>query len=161
MQIWEFHKKRERVFFFAVRKDINVLTGDIFGCEPCLNLDIKEKHITIGEIESDYKGKEPTEFVKKQMNSYIVGDSSLGDIRQRLENKPTSFQTYIIRDDDVCNTLRAGRNDFIRPEHNNINLSDYELKQIGSWSLDYDFKKQKVIYVLGMSVPPLAMYRIS
>ena len=24
-----------------------------------------------------------------------------------------------------------------------------------------DFKKQKVIYVLGMSVPPLAMYRIS
>ena len=154
-------QKRERVFFFAVRKDINVPTGDIFGCEPYLNLDIKEKHITIGEIESDYEGKEPTEFVKKQMNSYIIGDSSLGDIRQRLENKPTGFQTYIIRDDDVCNTLRAGSNDFIRPEHNNINLSDYELLQIGSWSQDYDFKKQKVIYVLGMSVPPLAMYRIS
>jgi DNA (cytosine-5)-methyltransferase 1 len=95
------------------------------------------------------------------MNSYIVGDSSLGDIRQRLEGKSTGFQTYIIKDRDVCNTLIAGSNDFIRPEHNNINLSDYELKQIGSWSLDYDFKNQKVIYVLGMSVPPLAMYRIS
>ena len=95
------------------------------------------------------------------MNSYIIGDSSLGDIRQRLENKSTGFQTYIIRDSDVCNTLRAGSNDFIRPEYNNINLSDYELLQIGSWSQDYDFKNQKVIYVLGMSVPPLAMYRIS
>ena len=154
-------QKRERVFFFAVRKDINVPTNDIFGCEPFLNLDIKEKHITIGEIESDYKGKEPTEFVKKQMKHYKTGDSSLGDIRQRLENKPTGFQTHIIRDGDVCNTLRASINDFIRPEHNNINLSDYELLQIGSWSQDYDFKKQKVIYVLGMSVPPLAMYRIS
>ena len=41
------------------------------------------------------------------------------------------------------------------------NLSDYELLQIGSWSQDYEFKTQKVIYVLGMSVPPLAMYRIS
>ena len=154
-------QKRERVFFFAVRKDINVPTNDIFGCEPYLNLDIKEKNITIGEIESDYKGKKPTDFVKKQMSHYIIGDSSLGDIRQRLEGKSTGFQTYIIRDSDVCNTLRAGSNDFIRPEYDNINLSDYELLQIGSWSQDYNFKKQKVIYVLGMSVPPLAMYKIS
>ena len=154
-------QKRERVFFFAVRNDLKVPTSDIFGCEPFLDLNIKEQHITIGEIESDYLGKEPTEFIKKQMNSYIIGDSSLGDIRQRLEGKSTGFQTYIIKDRDVCNTLRAGSNDFIRPEHNNINLSDYELLQIGSWSQDYDFKSQKVGYVLGMSVPPLAMYRIS
>ncbi len=154
-------QKRERVFFFAVRNDLRVPTSDIFGCEPFLDLNIKEQHIKIGEIESDYLGKEPTEFIKKQMNSYIIGDSSLGDIRQRLEGKSTGFQTYIIKDSDVCSTLRAGSNDFIRPEHNNINLSDYELKQIGSWSLDYYFKNQKVIYVLGMSVPPLAMYRIS
>ena len=40
-------------------------------------------------------------------------------------------------------------------------FSDKELRQIGSWSLDYDFLKQKTHYVLGMSVPPLAMYRIS
>lgn len=154
-------QKRQRVFFFAVRNDINVPAADIFGCEPLLNLDIKEKHITLGEIESDYKGKKPTEFITNQMKHYKIGDSSLGDIRQRLENKSTGFQTYIVSDNDVCNTLRAGSNDFIRPNHNNINLSDYELLQIGSWSQDYDFKSQKVIYVLGMSVPPLAMYRIS
>lgn len=154
-------QKRERVFFFAVREDINIPTSDLFGTEPDLDLNIKEKHITINDIDSDYKGKKPTEFILNQMKHYINGDTSLGDIRQRLENKSTGFQTYIIKDSDVCNTLRAGSNDFIRPEHNNINLSDYELLQIGSWSQDYDFKKQKVIYVLGMSVPPLAMYRIS
>lgn len=154
-------QKRQRVFFFAVRNDINVPTVDIFGCEPLLDLDIRERHITLGEIESDYKGKKPTEFIVNQMKHYKKGDSSLGDIRQRLENKSTGFQTYIVRDDDVCNTLRAGSSDFIRPEYENINLSDYELLQIGSWSQDYDFKNQKVIYVLGMSVPPLAMYRIS
>lgn len=154
-------QKRQRVFFFAVRNDINVPTADIFGCEPLLNLDIKEKHITLGEIDQDNKGKLPTNHVLKMMESYQDGDCSLGDIRQRIEGKSTGFQTYTITDEMVCNTLRAGSNDFIKVNHNYINLSDYELLQIGSWSQDYDFKKQKVIYVLGMSVPPLAMYRIA
>lgn len=154
-------QKRERVFFFAIRDDVNVETIDLFGTTPKLNLKIKETHVKIGDIESDYLGKKPTEHIKNMMNRYLKCDTSLGDIRQRLEGKSTGFQTYIIRDSFVCNTLRAGTNNFIRPEHNNINLSDYELLQIGSWSQDYDFKKQRVIYVLGMSVPPLAMYKIS
>jgi len=154
-------QKRERVFFFAVREDINVPTGDIFGCEPYLNLDIKEKHITIGEIDQDHKGKTQTDYVNNLMNNYIDGDTSLGDINSRLHNKVNGFSFFILKDNSVVNTLRAGSCDYIKVEHNNINLSDYELLQIGSWSQDYDFKKQKVIYVLGMSVPPLAMYRIS
>ena len=154
-------QKRERVFFFAVRKDINVPTNDIFGCEPYLNLDIKEKHITIGEIESDYLGKKANDRVNNIMNHYLPGDKDLGDIYIRLENVCKNFSHKILTDKSVCNTLTAGRDDFIKVDYNNINLSDYELLQIGSWSQDYDFKKQKVIYVLGMSVPPLAMYRIS
>lgn len=154
-------QKRQRVFFFAVRNDINVPTADIFGTEPLLDLNIKEKHITLGEIDKDNKGKVPTEFTLNMLKHYKKGDSSLRDIRQRLEGKSTGFQTYTITNKDVCNTLRAGSNDFIQIDGNNKNLSDYELLQIGSWSQDYDFKNQKVTYVLGMSVPPLAMYRIS
>jgi DNA (cytosine-5)-methyltransferase 1 len=154
-------QKRQRVFFFAVRDDIDVPTSDLFGTEPMLDLDIREKHVPIGEIDQDHNGKKPTEHVLKMMESYQAGDSSLGDIRQRIDGKSTGFQTYTITDKTICNTLRAGSNDFIKVDHNNINLSDYELLQIGSWSQDYDFKKQKVIYVLGMSVPPLAMYRIA
>ncbi len=154
-------QKRQRVFFFAVRNDIDVPTADIFGTEPMLDLNIKEKHLTLGDIDSDYKGKKPTEHISKLMENYKIGDTDLGCIRQRVDGKSTGFQTFITPDKVVANTLRAGSCDFIRPEHGNINLSDYELLQIGSWSQDYDFKKQKVIYVLGMSVPPLAMYRIA
>jgi len=152
-------QKRQRVFFFATR--LNVKTTDLFAKEPLLKLDFKEKHITLGEIEQDHKGKPSTENTKKLMKHYKNGDTDLGCIRQRLDGKTTGFNTYIVKDSDVCNTLRAGSSDFIKVEHGNINLSDYELKQIGSWALDYDFKNQKVIYVLGMSVPPLAMYKIS
>ena len=154
-------QKRERVFFFAVRKDISVPTSDIFGCEPYLNLDIKEKHITIGEIESDYNGIKPNNTILNTMNSYIYGDKDLGVIHERIEGVRKKFSVKIVTDDCVCGTLRASANDTIRADHNNINFSELELIQIGSWSQDYDFKKQKVIYVLGISVPPLVMYRIS
>ena len=154
-------QKRQRIFFFATRREIHIPTADIFGEEPKIDLNIKKKHITLGDIDKDNKGKEPTAFVLKLLRHYQDGDTSLGDIRQRLEGKSTGFQTYIVKDNNVCNTLRAGSNDFIQIEHNNKNLSDYELLQIGSWAKDYNFLNQNVSYVLGMSVPPLAMYRIS
>lgn len=153
-------QKRQRVFFFAVRNDINVPTCDIFGCEPLLNLDIKEKHITLGDIDRDYKGKELSEWENNLISDYKIGDSSFADINIRRNGKNTGFNNVITTLDKVCNTLRGVANDLVlMPEKKH--LSDYELTQIGSWSLDYDFKNQKVIYVLGMSVPPLAMHRIS
>lgn len=154
-------QKRERVFFFAVRNDLKVSTSDIFGCEPFLDLNIKEKHITIGEIESDYLGIKPNNAINETMRYYKKGDKDLGDIHLRIDGVSKNFSVKIIEDDMVCNTLRASANDCIRPKYGNINFSDKELRQIGSWSLDYDFLQQKVYYVLGMSVPPLAMYRIS
>ena len=154
-------QKRERVFFFAVRKDINVPTSDIFGCEPYLNLDIREKHITLGEIDQDNKGKKANDRVNNMMNNYLPGDKDLGMIYERVEGICKNFSSKILTNNSVCNTLTASNGDFIKVEYNNINLSDFELLQIGSWSQDYNFLSQKVIYVLGMSVPPLAMYRIS
>ncbi len=154
-------QKRQRVFFFAIRNDIEVKTSDLFGCEPKLDLNFNEKHITIGEIESDYLGVPARETIQNTMKYYIKGDTDLGVIHERVDNQRKNFSVKIYTDDDVCGTLRASHNDSIRPQYENINFSDYELLQIGSWSQDYDFKSQKIHYVLGMSVPPLAMYRIS
>ena len=127
-------QKRERVFFFAVRKDIDVPTVDIFGCEPYLNLDIREKHITIKHF---YNTKQKTD---KQNYS----DIRFGDIMCNI-NKPlqtiTGLSRFWISVDEL--------------------LDKNSLLQCGSWSLDYDFLNQDYQYVLGMSVPPLAMYRIS
>ena len=94
-------------------------TSDIFGAEPSLDLNIKEQHITLGDINKDNKGKEPTDFTLDMLRHYKKGDTNLGDIRQRLENKSTGFQTYIVTNKDVCNTLRAGSNDFIQIDENN------------------------------------------
>lgn len=154
-------QKRQRVFFFAARNDLNVKTSDMFGEFPYIDVDYKQKHITMGEINQDHKGKKPTEHVSNIMKHYIPGDKALGDIRMRIDGKNTGFQSVILKNSSVCNTIRAGSNDFIKLDHGNILISDYELLQIGSWPQDYDFITQKVVYVLGMSVPPLAMYRIS
>ena len=154
-------QKRQRVFFFATRNDLNIDTCDLFGCEPKLNLNIKEKHISIGELDLDKTGKLPTPHIASLLEDYRDGDDALGDIRFRRDGKTTGFQCVFLKRDTICNTLRAGANDFMKVEDDFRNLSDHELLQVGAWSQDYDFKKQRVIYVLGMSVPPLAMYRIS
>lgn len=153
-------QKRERVFFFAVRNDIKVPTSDIFGCEPYLNLDIREKHILLGNIEHDNKGNMPTDFQKNVIKDFKDGDKTIGQIQLRTIGKESSFGTKLVYDNYLCNTLET-KSYFLKVNHNFRRLSNYELLQIGSWSQDYDFKKQKVSYVVGMSVPPLAMYRIS
>lgn len=152
-------QKRQRVFFFAVRNDIDIPTADIFGCEPLLNLDIKEKHIKYQDLQLNKKGKVLSEWEDNLIKHYKLGDKKMSDINNRINNKNIGFNNIIQTLKDVPTTLRT-RNDIVLMPFK-IHLSDYELLQIGSWSQDYDFKNQKVIYVLGMSVPPLAMYRIS
>lgn len=153
-------QKRQRVFFFAARDDIEIPTSDLFGAELDINLQIKEKHIPIRQLEYDGKSADLNKWEKSLIDYYIKTDRSFADINLRVNNKNVGFNNVITTKDNVCNTLRAASNDLvIMPDKRH--LSDYELLQIGSWSQDYDFKKQKVIYVLGMSVPPLAMYRIS
>jgi DNA (cytosine-5)-methyltransferase 1 len=154
-------QKRQRVFFIAIRNDIEIETADLYGEEPKINLDFNEKHITIGDIDHDDKGKKPTEHILKLMKHYKKGDTSLRDIRKRIDGKTTGFQTYIVKDSDICNTLRAISNDFIQVDRGFINFSDYELIQLGSFPLDYDFVGAGYSYIIGMSVPPLMMCRVS
>lgn len=127
-------QKRERVFFFAIRNDIDVPTADIFGCEPILNLNIKHRHIKLKEFIST--------MPKTDKQTY--SEVRFGDIMCD-ENK-------------CCNTLTPAVR-FWTDENNLLDKSS--IIKIGSWSDDYEFLNQDVKYVLGMSVPPLAMYRIS
>lgn len=153
-------QKRERVFFFAVRKDINVPTNDIFGCEPYLNLDIKEKHILFREIyeKGSMENLLPKEM-KKVWDLRIKEDCDMGKTNERTLNKISGFNFKYTFLDKVCTTLTP-RNSNVLFDEPRVQ-SNLELLKCGSWSQDYDFKSQKVSYVLGMSVPPLAMYRIS
>lgn len=154
-------QKRERVFFIAVRKDLNFETIDLFGCEPKINLEFNERHITFGEIEKDNKGRRLTDHELNLINEFKDGDLSLGDIRIRVDNKSTGFGTQLVCQNITPQTIVSSCVSAIIDPIRKVHISDFELLQIGSWSQDYEFKTQKVKYVLGMSVPPLAMYKIS
>ena len=118
-------QKRKRVFFFGVRNDIDVKL--IFGTEPSINLDIKENHITMGEIAIVTQEKLLQNTYFDILDDLQPGDTNLGDIRLRRDNKNTGFQTVFLKSTEVVNTLRAGANDFIKIEREFRQLSDYEL----------------------------------
>ena len=151
-------QKRERVFFFAVRKDINVPTSDIFGCEPYLDLDIREKHILFKEVK-DGLGKKLTAKSLLLWENRQEGDVDLSFSNMRLFGKESHFNSKFLYDDKVSNTITGS--DCCVLFNEGAYRSKDELLSCGSWSRDYNFLGQKVDYVLGMSVPPLAMYRIS
>lgn len=155
-------QKRERVFFFAVRKDINVPTNDIFGCEPYLNLDIKEEHIKFKDIFTPGLNDNPLPdgFIKLWN---IKNDSDVDLVNaNKIKNgndKRSGFNMVYCFDNKICQTLTPRDNIILHSEPRFLN--SIEQLKCNSWSLDYDFLGQKQVYVLGMSVPPLAMYRIS
>ena len=146
-------QKRQRVFFIASKQSLDTLK-----IKPLLSA---KEHYRIKDIDSDYKGQPATAFVNNLIKHYKKGDKSLGDIRKRIEGKRTGFSFYLVTDNDVCNTLRAGSNDFARIDHNNIKFSKKELIQIQTFPIDYDFSDISYIYALGMSVPPFLTKEIA
>ena len=155
-------QKRQRVFFFAVRNDIDVPTCDLFGTEPDLDLNIKETHVKFKDIyEKGIQQYPVSDFFKEIWGHRKQGDADFSCTNGRFRNKPnTGFGQNYVYQNGVCNTLTA-KTDVIVLFDEPRYLNDSERIKIQSWSMDYDFLKQRSAYVLGMSVPPLAMYRIS
>jgi DNA (cytosine-5)-methyltransferase 1 len=144
-------QRRERVFFVGLREDIK---------KPVLKLSFNEKPITYGEIDH-YKGRsigEDTLF-KKRWDLRIKSDKRISDICKRTENKDTSFNTYLAHKDNVFSTVTSG-GDFIK-HHIFEGVSNKEFMQIGSFPMDYDFKKLDPKYLIGMSVPPVMIAQIA
>ena len=151
-------QKRERVFFIAIRNDLNFDTIDLFGCEPLINLEFNERHITFKEVK-DAKGKKITAKYLLLWKNREYGDIDLSFSNMRLYNKESNFNSKYLYDDKVSNTIKG--NDTCVLFDEGVYRSKDELLSCGTWSRDYNFLKQRIDYVLGMSVPPLAMYRIS
>lgn len=150
-------QKRERVFFFAVREDIEVPTSDLFRTYPALDLNIKEKWIPFKDIDTDSINSENTcyPFLLKYYDVWQNGKAF-----NTTPNK-SGFNYFKAHPDKTIHTILAHPDGgtYHHKYKRQLNNTEYKLAQ--SWSLDYDFLEQDVKYVLGMSVPPLAMYRIS
>ena len=149
-------QKRERVFFIARRKDLNL---------PKLKLDFKEEPIRFKDIRTD---KGVTMEVKEGSKLHDLWkmrtrtDQSLRDVTKRVRGKATHFNNSIVNNHVVPNTLASGGSVILCDKPYQVYTND--LITIQSFPQDYDFTKNTysfIKYVLGMSVPPLMTGRVA
>ena len=144
-------QRRERVFFIARRKDLNL---------PKISLGFLEKPILFGEIRTEYgiPLKEGT-AAKKLMDNRKPSDHRLSDINERLSGEMKGFSNYIWSDNQVCGTIASGGSYFRMYDGQGLSKGDFI--NVQTFPQDYDFLDQSPQYVCGMSVPPVMMARIA
>lgn len=156
-------QKRERVFFIAIRKDLGgkfLKYVDMFTELPELNLDFNEKPILFKEVHDD-KGRFCPTKMFELWEKRQFGDLDLSNAAKRELNKDNyMFNQTFVYDDKVCGTLTAKEDGKIIYNTGKY-LSDTERIKVGSFPYDYNFLKLKTSYLIGMSVPPLMVAKIS
>lgn len=148
-------QRRHRVFFIAVRKDLN------FNLD---NLDLfwQYEPITYGEIKTGKLKPMKKDSLFYQIASKATAeDKNIADTRIRLGDKGSAYQTQYVRENAVVPTLR-GKNDIIDISELSW-ISTETVINAQTFPQDYLFipnGKATVDYVCGMSVPPLMIKRI-
>lgn len=142
-------QKRHRVFFIAFRNDIPFSPIDFdmtFNYEPIPYCTFKtnEEKIANGKMANAIRQRLPGENVD--------------DVMFRLHGVRSGITHRIARNDDVYPTQTAGHSD-IWTENGNHH-SNMDVIHAQTFPEDYDFGKQNVEYICGMSVPPIMIKRI-
>ncbi|BED91690.1 MAG: DNA (cytosine-5-)-methyltransferase [Candidatus Improbicoccus pseudotrichonymphae] len=142
---------RERVFFIAKRKDLELSK---------LNLKFNEKPIVYDEFKD--KNFKPVNKKTKIYELWLQRnpkDMGLDDINLRLNGKESLFNNRFIHNNKVCPTLISG-NKILRFDVPGT-LSERDIKIIQTFPQDFNFCEGNVNYICGMSVPPIMMKKIA
>lgn len=149
-------QKRERVFFYAVRKDLwpsNKLPRlkiKTFGKPVCFgefSRDTKDDHyIRHGVLYSYWKYRKPS-------------DNGIAPIAKRLHNRTYGFGYSFLHDNKVPGTRIASGTSILYRAFREPNKR--ELCCMGTFPQDYDFAGSKPSYITGMSVPPFMMRAVA
>jgi DNA (cytosine-5)-methyltransferase 1 len=143
---------RHRVFFVAIRKDVEFDLDNLdmsFNYEPIKYKEFKTQH----EIEA--KGK-ISEAVKQ-----IIGSESIADAMERIYGKRSAITHRLAREDNVFPTLIAGHRDMWTESGNHPSIEDMITTQTFPQDYDFGIRKHSVVeYFCGMSVPPIMIKRI-
>jgi len=156
-------QKRERVFFIAMRKDLCepfLFQKDMFTQVPKLEMNFNEREIPFKHILSNYTDRNLSKKYLMLWENRKYGDVDFSDSSARIGENPNAHFNYkYLYMDKVSNTITASDNcvlyDF--PRYRNFD----ELCECGSYPKDYDFGKNKPEYLIGMSVPPIMIYKIA
>lgn len=123
-----------------------------------LDMSFNYEPITYAEIEAGQH------FVENGKKAEIAKQTKRGDInllRAARKNigKDIFFSERCLWKDDVCWTIAAGGSD-IWVENFGYRINDLETISASTFPQDYNFEKNKVKYICGMSVPPIMIKRI-
>jgi DNA (cytosine-5)-methyltransferase 1 len=154
-------QRRERVFFYAIRKDL--YKGgfeDLFGTRPILDLEFNEKEIPFKEIKNNLERK-PIQKAIEEAYYYCIKNKTadFAQYFERVLGKRKYFNTRLIFDHKVCDTIKGSCEHVIAGEKAFIN--DDEVKRAGTYPIDYNFQKNRPDYLVGMSVPPVMTAQIA
>tara|TARA_R100001244_G_scaffold24020_1_gene24515 strand:- start:3388 stop:4434 length:1047 start_codon:yes stop_codon:yes gene_type:complete len=145
-------QSRERVFFLARRKDQNF---------PKIKLNFQEAPIAIGKVLSDpdietHTARKLTPAAKKWWMLTKPGDTFA-----KVHPKGSWFNSSKLDPRKPCRTLVATKAGC--PSHWAVPrlLSNGEILRIQTFPEDYNFLKSDPQYVMGMSVPPFMVQRIT
>lgn len=145
-------QKRERVFFIARRKDLNM---------PPIKLNFHEKAITYGEFaDTKYVPLNRDTMTYKRWLKRSAKDERIADTVLRTENgKVSGFNARYLKMDRVPGTLSAGGGMIRFDVFGGPSVKD--VITIQTFPQDYDFNGNDPTYVCGMSVPPIMMKKVA
>lgn len=142
-------QKRERVFFICQRKDL--------GFKP-LKLAFDEEPIPFRCIDEGRVKRKP---IRDGIKDYYK-ITPMGKSVSSVHPKGMYFGTYKQHPDLVSSTIIADSGGGIMLHHSEDGyLTDTEYIKIGTFPLDYNFKKIEPKYLIGMSVPPVMTAQIA
>lgn len=140
---------RHRVFFVAVRNDLNFDFSKLdmnFNYEKILYREIKYNKEKIAS------GKMHDALLLRK------ADEEVADTMKRIYGVNSGITHRIARECDVYPTQTAGHADIWTEKGNHP--SDLDVIHATTFPKDYQFSKTKVEYVCGMSVPPIMIKRL-
>lgn len=142
--------KRERVFFIANRE----------GFKP-LKLSFNRPPIRFGEIRTEHGKpfKDKNSIYKKLLEIAKPSDKSIADVRKRIGEREAGYNHVIWHDDKIAPCVTA-TGTCLRV-CDKCYISDGDFINAQSFPQDYDFCRNDVQYVCGMSVPPNMMAHIA
>ncbi|RJG26692.1 DNA cytosine methyltransferase [Paenibacillus thiaminolyticus] len=144
-------QKRERIFFIATRDDMPY---------PPLRLEFNEPPVLYRDIRGgDGPPINPNSKTFQRWKQRRPHDLNMGDVTGREEGRISNFNTVLLKDQKVPNTI-ASSSVFVRSDVAQ-HISDTDIIRMQTFPRDYDFMDADVQYVCGMSVPPLMMKKIA
>lgn len=140
---------RHRVFFVATRLPFNLDSINMyFNYEPILYKQIKQ-----GE------GADGSEKAKILLKNARESDTLLSQAYERVYGKRSWFTHILCRDNYVMPTVVAGHDCMWRFTEK-THCSDEDYRNAQTFPQDFDFGKEEVAYICGMSVPPVMIKRL-